>query len=116
MPTVTIPRTDITSEQIGAALRDGLDDRYDVLIGKRMNRFPIGTPRAAGPDEIVVAKGPSPMVRAQVTIIRRAGHTAIRITPAGLAGDLLMNTFGIAREVRRVLLEAPGLGSEPDSR
>lgn len=66
MSTITVPRTDITSEQIGAALRDGLDDRYDVLIGKRMNRFPIGTPRAAGPDEIVVGKGPSPMVRAQV--------------------------------------------------
>jgi hypothetical protein len=111
MPTVTIPRTDITSEQIGAALRDGLDDRYDVLIGKRMNRFPIGTPRAAGPDEIVVGKGPSPMVRAQVTIIRRADRTDIRITPGGVAGDLLMNTFGIARKIRHVLLDAPGIGS-----
>lgn len=33
MPTVTIQRTDITAEQISAALRNGLDDRYDVLPG-----------------------------------------------------------------------------------
>jgi hypothetical protein len=36
------------------------------------------------------------MVRAQVTVIRRADHTDIRITPGGVAGDLLMNTLGIA--------------------
>jgi hypothetical protein len=111
MPTVTIPRTDITSDQISAALRDGLDDRYDVLPGMRMTRIPAGSPRTAGPDEIVVGKGPSPMVRAQVTIIRRADHTDIRITPGGLAGDLLMNTVGIARKIRHVLLNAPGIGS-----
>lgn len=111
MPTVTIPRTDITSEQIGAALREGLDDRYDVLPGMRMTRIPIGSPQAADPNEIVVGKGPSPMVRAQVTIIRRADHTDIRITPGGAAGDLLMNTLGIARKIRRVFLEAPGIGS-----
>jgi drug/metabolite transporter (DMT)-like permease len=111
MPTVTIPRTDITSDQISAALRNGLDDRYDVLQGRRMNRLPIGDPEAAGPNEIVVGKGPSPMVRAQVTIIRQADHTDIRITPGGVAGDLLMNTLGIARKIRRVLLDAPGIGS-----
>ena len=111
MPTVTIPGTDITSEQIRAALRAGLDDRYDVLPGMRMPRIPLGSVQAADPDEILVEKGPTPMVRAQVTIIRRAGHTDIRITPGGVAGDLLMNTLGIARTVRRVLLEPPGIGS-----
>ena len=35
MPTVTIPRTDITSEQISAALRDGLDARYDLREAAR---------------------------------------------------------------------------------
>jgi pimeloyl-ACP methyl ester carboxylesterase len=109
MPTVTIPGKDITSEQIRAALRDGLDDRYDVLPGMRMTR-PPGSPRAAGPDEIMVGKGPTPMVRAQVTIIRRPGRTDIRITPGGVAGDLLMNTFAIARKIRRVLLDAPAIG------
>ncbi len=51
------------------------------------------------------------MVRAQVTIIHQADHTDIRITPGGVAGDLLMNTVGIARKIRRVLLDAPGIGS-----
>jgi hypothetical protein len=97
MSTITVPRTDITSEQIGAALRHGLDDRYDVFPARRMTRLPIGSPRPACPDEIVAGKGPSPMVRAQVTIIRGADRTDIRITPGGVAGDLLMNTFGIAR-------------------
>jgi hypothetical protein len=111
MPIVTIPRTDVTSEQVGAALRDGLDDRYDVLPGMRMPRLPVGRPQAAGRDEIVVGKGSSPMVRAQVTVIHRADRTDIRITPGGVAGDLVMNTLGIARRIRHVLLAAPGLGA-----
>lgn len=76
-----------------------------------MPRIPMGRVQAADPDEIMVEKGPSPMVRAQVTIVRSADRTDIRITPGGVAGDLLMNTLGIARTVRRVLLNAPGIGS-----
>jgi hypothetical protein len=33
----------------------------------RMPQAPIGSPQPAGADEIVVGKGSSPMVRAQVT-------------------------------------------------
>lgn len=76
-----------------------------------MPRVPFGSVEPADSDEIMVEKGPTPMVRAQVTIIRRPDRTDIRITPGGVAGDLLMNTFGIARLVRRVLLDAPGIGS-----
>lgn len=76
-----------------------------------MPRLPIGSPQAGGPDEITVGKGSSPMVRAQVTIIRQPDHTDIRITPGGVAGDLLMNTLGIARKIRHVLQAAPGIGS-----
>jgi len=46
-----------------------------------------------------------------VTITRRAGQTYIRVSPGGLLGQLLVNTLWIARKVRRVLLDAPGLGS-----
>lgn len=77
----------------------------------RIPRIPVGGPHAADPDEIAVGKGPTPMVRAQVTIIHQADRTDIRITPGGIAGDLLMNTLGIAREIRRVLLHAPGIGA-----
>jgi hypothetical protein len=53
---------------------------------------------------------PLPIVRAQVAITRLPSHTDIRITPGGIAGDLLMDTLGIARKIRRVLLAAPGIG------
>jgi len=75
-----------------------------------MPRVPFGSVESADPDEIMVEKGPTPMVRAQVTIIHRPDRTDIRITPGGVAGDLLMNTFGIARTIRGVLLDAPGIG------
>ena len=92
-------------------LRNGLDDRYDVLPGMRITGIPTGSPHAVGPDEIAVGKGPTPIVRAQATIIHQADRTDIRITPGGVAGDLLMNTLGIARQIRHVLLAAPGLGA-----
>jgi hypothetical protein len=48
-------------------------------------------------------------VRAQLTIIPQGGRTDLRITPAGLLGDLLMNSLGVARDVRQALLNAPAL-------
>ena len=54
----------LTGGRLGTTLRDGLDDRYDVLPGMRMTRTPHRQPRAADPDEILVGKGPSPIVRA----------------------------------------------------
>jgi hypothetical protein len=108
MSTVTVPR-DVASQEVVEALRNGLDPSYEVLPGMRMPRTPLsGSPRPSGPELIMVAAGP--MVRAQVRIIARAGRTDLRITPGGVLGDLLMNTFGIAREVRKVLLRAPSLG------
>ena len=66
MPAVTVPRTDLTAEEVSQVLHDGLGDGYNVLPGMVMGRP---------------------------------------------AGDLLMNTFGIARQVRQVLASAPSLGA-----
>lgn len=108
MSTITVPREDVTSEQVTGALRSGLDPRYEVQPGMRMPRSPLfGKPRPDQPDLILVSSGP--MVRAQVRITRRPGQTDLRVTPGGLLGDLLMNTLGIARIVSDVLREAPGL-------
>lgn len=107
MPTVTVPRN-VTSQEVVEALRNGLDPRYEVLPGMQMPRSPLlGRPRPSEPELILVTA--NPMVRAQVRIIPRAGRTDLRITPAGVLGDLLMNTLGIAREVRQALLNAPSL-------
>jgi hypothetical protein len=116
MSTITVPRADVTAEEVAEALRDRLDDRYNVRPGMRMTRNPFGKPQGAQPDQILVDGGSGAVVRAQVHIIQQTDRTEIRITPGGLAGQLVLNTFGIAREVRRVLLEAPGLGSRPGSR
>jgi hypothetical protein len=108
MSTITVPRADVTSEEVSDALRNGLDPRYEVASGLRMPRSPLfGSPRPDRPELILVSSGP--MVRAQVKIIRRSGQTDIRVTPGGLLGDLVMNTFGIAPKVRQVLRDAPGL-------
>ena len=42
------------------------------------------------------------MVRAPVAITRRDGQSVILTTPGGVAGELIMNTFGISRQVQRV--------------
>ncbi len=107
MSTVTVPK-EVTSEEIVEALRHGLDARYEVLPATRMPRSPLfGRHRPSEPELIMVTSGA--MVRAQVRVIPRAGRTDLRITPGGLLGDLLMNTFGIARHVRQTLLDAPTL-------
>jgi hypothetical protein len=106
--TITIPRDDVTSEEIVEALRSGLDPRYDVQPGMRMPRSPLlGSPRPDEPEVILVAA--SPMVQTQVRIIHRSGHTDRRVTPGGVLGDLLMNTLGIARKVRKILANASEL-------
>lgn len=107
MSSVTVPGA-VTSQEVVEALRDQLGPRYEVLPGMKMPRSPLfGRPRPSEPEQILVTAGP--MVRAQVRIIPRDGHTNLQITPAGLLGDRLMNTLGIAREVRQALLNAPSL-------
>jgi hypothetical protein len=107
MSTVKAPEN-VTSEQVVAALRNGLDGRYQVQPGKRMRRSPLlGPPRPAAPELIVVTGGT--MVQAQVTVIPRAGRTDLQVTPGGILGDLVMNTLGVARKVRQALLSDPTL-------
>jgi hypothetical protein len=63
------------------------------------------------PDGIVVGTGSNRIRRTQVGIIRRAGETRLQVEPPGPMQVRLINMFGIARKVHRVLLAAPGLGS-----
>jgi hypothetical protein len=46
-----------------------------------------------------------------VRIVRRPGDTDLRITPGGLLGERLVNSFGLAREIRRILGNAHGLAA-----
>ena len=111
MPTVTVSRGDVTSEEVCKVLRDNLPARYNVLPGMAMGRAGFMAPHQGTQDTIVVGIGANRWNKAQVTIIRGEGKTDLRISPGGLVSDLIMNTFGIARDIRGVLAHAPSLGA-----
>jgi hypothetical protein len=111
MFTVTVPRADVTSDEVAEALRNGLPSRYNVVPGERMSQHLFGHPRPDLPDAILVGKGSNRVLRAEVNIVRRSGQTELRIRPGGVLGQLVVNTFGLAFKVRRVLASAPGLRS-----
>ncbi|HTU04042.1 MAG TPA: hypothetical protein VMG13_00685 [Trebonia sp.] len=114
MPTITIPRADLTGEEVTRALRAGLGPRYHVVPGMRM---PQGCLFAAepnqDPDTILVSTGSSrlsnQLFRAQVTLTRPSGHTVIRIRPGGTSSEFPINALGIARKIRQVLATAPDI-------
>jgi hypothetical protein len=110
MPTITIPRPNVTTDEVSEALRRGLGPRYNVLPGKRMNWSPVGHPRADHPDKIVVGTGSTRLFRAEVTISQHSGQTVLRVSTGGISLLIrLTNRFWITGKVRRVLQAAPVL-------
>lgn len=111
MPTVTVPRTDLTTEEVVRVLRDGLGAGYNVLPGMTMGQLPFQGPREGRPNMIVVGTGDNRAIKAQVTITPQGGQTKLRIRPSGITLSLVLNTFGIARTVRGVLASSPSLSA-----
>jgi hypothetical protein len=103
MPTVTVPRADLTTEEVVSALRDGLGDGYNVLPGKAIGRTMYQAEHEGQANEIVVGTGANRLVKAQVTITPRGGQTELRIRSGGLSWDWLYNVFGVAQKVKKVL-------------
>ena len=111
MPTVTVPRADVTTEEVVTALKEGLGDGYNVLPGKAMGRTLYQAEHDGQPNTIVVGTGENRLVKAQVTITPRGGQTELKISPGGLTWDLLYNTFGVAAKVKQVLTSSPSLSA-----
>jgi hypothetical protein len=110
MSTITVHRSDVTSDEVADALRQGLGPRYNVLPGMGINWNPVGGPRPDHPDTIVVGAGSTRLFRAQVRISRDAGETVLHVIVGGIGPPLrLLNRFWIARQVRQVLYAAPSL-------
>ncbi|MGI8505932.1 MAG: hypothetical protein ACR2MK_03845 [Solirubrobacteraceae bacterium] len=110
MFTVIVPRSDVPSNEVADALRQGLGSRYKVLPGTALNWNPVGDPRPDHPDTIVVGLGSTRLFRAQVRISQHAGETTLHVSPGGITLPLrLLNRLWIARTVRQVLRTAPGL-------
>jgi hypothetical protein len=108
---ITVPRSDVTSDEVADALRQGLGSRYNVLPGEGINWNPVGGPRPDHPDTIVVGTGSTRLFRAQVRISQDAGETILHVTPGGLGWPRVPNRLWIARKVRQVLRAAPSLRS-----
>ena len=110
MSTITVPRPDVTTEEISEVLRQRLGPRYNVLPGKGMNWNPVGNPRADHRDKIVVGTGSTRLFRAQVTISQHSGQTVLHVIAGGISLPVrLSNRFWIAEKVRRALQAAPSL-------
>lgn len=113
MSTITIPRADVTSDEVSAALSEGLGPDYDVQAGMKAPLLGWGEPEEGQPDDIAVGIGTGRPWRATVRIDRQAGQTRIRVAPAGLVWIRVINTFWVARKIRRALLAAPALEATP---
>ena len=111
MPTVTVPRADLTTEEVVQALKDGLGDGYNVLPGMAMGRTVYQSAHEGTPNTIVVGTGENRVVKAQVTLTFRNGQTELRISPGGLSWDWVLNSFGITKKIQRVLASAPNLSA-----
>jgi len=107
--TITLPRSDVTSDEVADVLRQGLEPRYNVLPGKGVNWNPVGGPRPDHPDTIVVGTGFTRLFRVQVRVSREAGMTILYVTPGGLGWPRPINMLLIGRKVRQVLQAAPSL-------
>jgi hypothetical protein len=110
MFSITVPRSDVTNDEVTDALRYGLGRRYKVLPGRGVNCWnPVGGPRPDHPDTIVVGTGSTRLSRAQVRISHDAGQTILHVSPGGIGLLTLTNRLWIVRKVREVLRAAPSL-------
>jgi hypothetical protein len=101
----------ISPGDVVAELRDGLGSGYNVLPGMTMGQLPFRGPREGRPNMIAVGTGDNRSVKAQVTILSRGEETELRIRPSGITLTLFINTFGIARTVRKVLANSSSLSA-----
>ena len=109
MSTITVPRPDVTSEEVADALRRGLGPRYNVLPGMGVNFSPLVNLRPDHPDTVVVGTGSNRLFQAQVRISHDAEETTLHVSPGGWGWPRLPNMVGVARKVREVLRDAMSL-------
>jgi hypothetical protein len=104
MFTVTVPRADVTAQEVADALRQGLGPRYNVLPGVGLNWNPVGRPPPDHPDSVLIGRGSNRLFRAHVRISRPPGETILHVSPGGIGPPLrLINRWWIARRALQVL-------------
>ena len=107
MSKVTVPRANVTVDEVIAVLRNELGSRYDVTPSMTSKGFTKEVPGDA--DALLVAG--RWLQRANVRVVRRADRTEIDVSPGATYPGLirLIDRVGIARKVHQILEHAPVL-------
>ena len=97
MSTVTVPRSNVTVEEVSAVLRKGMGSRYQVM------------PVPGDKNGIFVKSNLHE--RTKVEILPAGDSTKIHVRPSSAfsLGGILVNFLGITRKVHQVLEHAPEL-------
>lgn len=106
MSTVTMPRSDVTSEEVADALRQGLGPPDPGLPETGINASSVSRPGSDQPDNLLVGTGSNRVLRAGVAIPRHSGQTRIDVRPGAWPGAWpgalkLVNRLWIARKCTR---------------
>ena len=98
MPSVTVQREDVTSDEAIEALRTELGDHYTLK-------------RSGGSGDVFTVKT-STMAYAKVHVHRQPGGTKFRVSGGGIIIGRIINEFGIARRVVVAIKQSPGLAGD----
>jgi hypothetical protein len=104
MPTILIPRADVTNQEVTDLLRSRLGPEYHVLPETALNWNPIGRPRSGHPDRVVVGTGSNRLFRAQVRLTHGPSDTRLEVRPGGIGPvPRAANWFKLVRQVADAL-------------
>jgi len=105
MPAITVPRGNVSAEDVGAVLRGKLDAHYELVPSAMSTGF---TKQVSQDTNSMLVKGRW-FERANVRIIPGAETTEIEVNPGASYFGLvrLVDRLGISSKVRRILENAP---------
>lgn len=105
MSTITVPRSDISAEEVSAVIRRELGPRYTVTPSMKATGFGKEVPGA--PNSLLVAA--NRLDRANLQITFKTDSTEIEVTPGATYFGLirLVQRASLARKVRQALEHAP---------
>jgi hypothetical protein len=105
--TITIPRSDVTAQEVSAVLRDRLGSRYRITPAMTSRGLVKEVP---GDANSMLVRG-TWFERANVRLVPGTDTTEIQVSPGAIYPGLvrLIDRVSIARKVRQALENAPEL-------
>jgi hypothetical protein len=104
MPTVTVPRSNVTADQVLEVLRGKLPSRYTITLAMTSRGFAKEVPDDAN---ALLVRG-SWLARANIRIVAGADNTEIDVSPGASYPGLIRlgDRIGIVRKVHRALADS----------